>query len=200
MKGEKNMKKLISIILVLVLSLAAVSALASPVGLDILTIDGSKIKALTEGVKFEEKISQPSIDLANAITVGSPVTIIYVGDDGKETSNPESGNQLSTFCITPLPQYDRAEDAAEGPAKFEIPVSAYTAGYLKEHLENKDLVVYFVFQDGDIIYKYELSDMSVVTKDDGTNAFAFSIPDPVAKAAADKPLTLEFDIRVKKAE
>lgn len=194
------MKKLISIILALVLSLAAVSALASPVGLDILTIDGSKIKALTEGVKLEEKISQPSIDLANVITVGSPVTIIYVGDDDKEIPDPELGNQLSTFCIVPLPQFSLGEDVAEEPVKFEIPVSAYTAGYLKEQLEKKDLVVYFIFQDGDISYKYELKDMSVVTKDDGTNVFAFSIPYPVAKAAANKPLALEFDIRVKKAE
>ncbi len=84
--------------------------------------------------------------------------------------------------------------------KFEIPVSKFAADYLNEHMEKKDLAVSFIFQDGDTVYVYELKDMSVITKDDGTYAFAFSVPLVIVKAAGNKPLSLKFDIRAPKAE
>lgn len=194
------MKKLISFVLVLVMSLTAVSALASPVALEIFTIDGSKIKAITEGVKFEEKISQPSVDLANSIAGGTAPRYVCVTDDVSEIPDPEEGYQLNTFCIAPLPQYSIGEDVTEELVKFEIPLGKFAADYLKEHLEKKDLVVSFIFLDGDVVYVYELKDMSVIAKEDGTYAFAFSIPLAVVKAAENKPVCLKFDIREPKAK
>lgn len=192
---RKTMKKLISLVLVLVLSLTAVSALASPVALDIFTIDGSKIKPVTEGVGFETQISQPSEDLANLLAGGTAVEYVYLDDNASEIPNPEENSQLNTYYIAPLLQYNIGEDVTEDPVKFEIPVTKFVADLLNEFIEKKELVVFFTFQDGDTIYAYELKDMSVVAKEDGTYAFAFSVPLAVVKAAGDKPLCLNFDIR-----
>ena len=195
----KSMKMLMSLILILVMSLSAVSASASPAALEIFTVDGSKMKAVTGGVKFETQISRSSVALANSIVDGMPLRYVYLTDDAGVISDRREDGQRNVFCIAPLPSFDIDEDMTDDPVKFEISMGKFAADYLIEHLENKTLAVSLILWDGDAVYVYELKEISVVIKEAGAYDFAFSISLAVAKAAENKPLCLKFDIRAPKA-
>ena len=208
MKGETIMKKLISLILVLVLSLTAVSALAadalpSPNTLKQFGTSGEGATTNTPGIVIHLPVPQESKDLVNdLVKTGDLVEnlykkIIFVDNHADPTDQKELvGKKVTNIVIIPFPDIEVTDQVGDIEyAEIISPIPAAIAEYL---LANEDHILAFfnyeVTQDSvEQLYAHEVK-FEVRKNGDLTYGIVYKIPVEVLRTAQGWPTFMTFEL------
>ena len=208
MKGETIMKKLISLILVLVLSLTALSAFAadalpSPNTLKQFGTSGEGATTNTPGIVVHLPVPQKSKDLVNdLVKTGDLVENLYkkttfVDKNGDPTDQKELvGKKVTNIVMIPFPGIevtDQVGDIEYG--EIVTPIPAAIGEYL---LANKDHILAFfnyeVTHDG--VEQLYTSEIEFEVRKTGalTYGIVYKIPVEVLRAAQGWPTFMTFEL------
>ncbi len=189
------MKKFISLVLVLVLSLTAVSAFAedpfSPNTVEAFAVSTETAESATEGVSTEPA-AQESKDLVNEVVESGNLEekvyekTIFVDENGAQIANPVAEKNLTTVVIVPAPAIEVETDVQEKFAEIKVEdVPEAVTEFLTANKSN--IIVIFTYQVGEQFYSHVI-DFTV-----SENTITYQIPVEVLKAAEGHPSF--FDIK-----
>jgi hypothetical protein len=197
------MKKLISLILVLVLSLTALSAFAadalpSPNALNEFSASGENLESKTEGIKVNKPVPEESKNVVNELVKsGDLVKNLYenttfVDKDGQDTGKNEvEGKNLTNITMIPFPGIDVDDDVVTaGYGELSAPIPAAIAEYLEANKEN--VIAFFNYQVEGQFFTTQI-DFEIV-KTGLAYTIVYKIPVEVLKLAEGNPSFVTFEL------
>ena len=220
MKGENPMKKLISLVLVLALSLTAVSAFAeilSPTGADAFAVSGDDATTTTEGVTIGQVTEASKSLVEDLVKSGDLAANLFAKTTFVDAKNGEAAPAIDftktvNVAIIPMPtitidsdalaaqEAAAAENAAEGEepeapvTEIETPIPETVGTYLVQN----DAVAVYTYQDGDSFVSCVVEYIVMLTKDG--LAIRYSIPSKVLAAANGAPAFMDFEVDASKVK
>ena len=195
------MKKIISLVLALMLSVTALTAFASPTP-QILEIDTQNTESKTDGIKILGNVDK-SKSLADLLTnarkktnnvgnmdLGKP--IVFVNNANEKIDNPELGKNMSNYSIVPFVQYSIDPSVTAEIGKFLTPINNTVKEFLLDNMNN--VRYFYIYEMDDEIRMHEVQEWYIIATGKNTYGILSFIPMSILKDAEGRPACLDFEI------